>query len=801
VRGMVYDVDPSRQAGAISRPIRNQRVYVQNSSTFSLTDANGVFCSQTAGKIFTQLQGPFAAVANWNGAAAHYDNGGAAWTTFATPLQSAHPYAADSVAIATINAPGVNPPPLKVLPVFATLDVGEVSLENNDLSIIDNDQVQLLDADGLPVATYIGNRSNIRGAAVVGSQVRVRLKSNASGQRNGYTISVSSYLAFPAASAFNVTNNLTSTFTWAGEHSIDGTNGPNAGGAAKIDRPVPVMARAGPGLANAFYDPVQGNLSFGDFNSVFAQDATVIHHEYVHFVVDQVFPIVNFGQHGAISEAIADYFSASSLDLPSIGGFTGRQFGSGSLRELDCAANPPCQLFPSNWSGAIHEDGRMVSQSLWEMRAGLITTLDSDADAATVGRTCADRLVFNALFYYPDSYADMLRALLAASARSGAMVPSVCGANNTHDGLIQARFSSHGIVIPAGDEDVYEPNDGIVSATDISTATSVRGRIFPNADQDYFGFGAGVGRLGFTLHLPAHPAGNGSHFAYSLTLVDRTFAIVAQAQPLLDINPTLGGNCPENDCLTSRPSVSLSYDNASAGQFFLLVSAPPGDESAVSNTNSARFYSLSASLPTGGSSAGIVSASFDRDVINFSVNVATFASGQLYRFESARLRDHALNVIPDTDTTANIWLTMNSSVATLGRVTGQVRLLPGFDARFPGVGNVFLEVFGRNQLEHVQSLGFSNSLALTASGTSNPARGEKATVRWETQGAGKITLRLYTVAGQHVMTLLDEDRPAGKGAVDWYGNNGNGQRVASGVYVLHVEAPGLDDTLKFVVVK
>lgn len=822
VRGLVYDIDPSKQAGAISRPMRNQRVFVQNASTSALTDANGFFCSQTAGKIFTQLQGPFAAVANWNGSAAHYDNGGAVWTTFATPLQSAHPYAPDSVAIATINAPAVNPPPLKVLPVFATLDVGEVSLENNDLSILDNDQVQILDADGQAVATYIGNRSNIRGTAVPGAQVRVRLKSNASGNRNGYTISVSSYLSFPAASQFNVTNNLTSTFTWAGEHTIDGTldeinlfyhinqmhdyfkNGPNAAGAAKIDKPVPVMARAGPGLANAYYDPVHGNLAFGDFNSVFAQDATVIHHEYVHFVVDQIFPIVNFGQHGAISEAISDYFSATSLDLPSIGGFTGRAFGSGSLRELDCSANPPCQLFPANWSGAIHEDSRMVSQALWELRAGLITTL-----GAANGKACADGLTFNALFYYPDSFADLLRAMLAVSARSATAVP-VCGANNTHDGLIQARFSNHGIVIPAGDEDVYEPNDGIVSATDISTATSVRGRIFPNADQDYFAFGAGVGRLGFTLHLPPHPAGNGSYFAYSLTLVDRTFAVVAQGEPLLDVNPTLGGNCPETDCLTSRPTVSLTYDNASAGQFFLLVSAPPGDESAVSNTNSARFYSLSASLPTGGSSAGIVSASFDRDTINFSVNVATFVSGQLYSFNHARLRDHALNVIPQTETnTASPWLTMLSSVSTLGRVTGQVRLTPGFDARFPGVGNVYLEVFGQNSLGHVQSLGFSNSLPLTGSGSSikafnnlfNPALGEKATVRWETQGAGRIALRLYTVAGQHVMTLLDEDRPAGKGAVDWYGVNGNGLRVASGVYVLHVEGPGLDDTLKFVVVK
>lgn len=820
VRGMVYDIDPGRQGPAVSRPLRNQRVYVQNASTSALTDAAGFFCSQTAGKIFTQLSGPFATVSNWNGAAAHYDNGGAVWTTFATPLQSAHPYAANSVSVATINAPGGA---LKVMPVFATLDVGEVVLEDIDLSITDNDQVQILDASDNLVATYIGQRSNIRGAAVPGSQARVRLKSNAAGNRNGYTISVSSYLSFPTGSPFNVSDNLTSTFTWGTGHTLDATldevnlfyhvnqmhdyfrNGPNASGAAGIDKPVAVMARAGPSLANAYYDPVQGNLTFGDLNSVFALDATVVHHEYSHFVVDQVMPIVNFGQHGAISEAVADYFSASSLELPSIGGFVGSQFsGEGSLRELDCAAKPPCRLFPAHWTGAIHDDSRMVSQALWELRAGLITTL-----GAANGKACADGLAFNALFYYPDSFADLLRALLAVSARSAAAVP-VCGANNTHDGLIQARFSNHGIVIPAGDQDVYEPNDGIASATDLSTAASVSARIYPNADQDYYGFGAGPGRLTLTLTLPENPAAPGNYFAYAMTLVDRTFAVVAQGEPVLDVNPTLGGNCPESQCMTSRKTVTLAYDNPSAGQFFLLVSAPPGDESAVSNSNSALFYQLSASLPTAASQAGIVSASFDRDTISFAVNVATFPSGQPYSFDHARLRDHALGVIPDTETNgAAPWLTMLSSVAARGQITGQVRLTSGFASRFPAVGNVYLEVFGVSPLGHVQSLGFSNTLPLTANATSvkafnnlfNPARGEKATVRWETQGAGRVSLRLYTVAGQHLLTLFDEDRPAGRGSADWYGVNAEGRRVASGVYILHAEGPGLDDTVKFVVVK
>lgn len=819
VRGMVYDIDPARQSGAVSRPIRNQRVYVLDASTYAVTNSSGFFCSQTSGKIFTQLQGPYAAVSNWNGPAAHYDNGSALWTTFATPLQSAHPYPASTVHIATINAPAGA---LKVMPVFSSLSVGEYTLDSGDLAIVDNDQVQLIDAQGDPVATYIGTRTNLRGAAVPGSQLRVRLKSNESTQRDGYSISVSSYLAWSGSSAQSTPVNQTATFTWSGSHTLDGAldevnvfyhlnlmhdyfrAGPNASGAAGIDKPVPTMVRVGPGLANAFYDPVQGNLSFGDLNSVFALDATVVRHEYVHFVIDQIYPIVNFGQHGAISEALSDYFAASSLDLPSIGGFTGQQFGSGSLRELDCSANPPCKTFPTNWTGAIHDDSQMVSQALWEIRKQLVTSLGAGA-----GKTCSDGLVFNALFYYPDSFADFLRAMLAVSARSAAAVPS-CGANNTQDGLIQAQFSNHGIVIPTGDQDVYEPNDGVASATDITTASVVSARIYPAADQDWFAFGAGAGRITLTLTLPENPAAPGNYFAYAMTLVDRSFAVVAQGDPVLDINATLGGNCPEADCMSSRKTVTLTYDNPAPGQFFVLVSAPPGDESTVSKNNSSRFYSLAASVPTGAASAGIVSASFDRDTIDFTANVSTFVGGQVYSFHHARLRDHNLNPLADTEThTASPWLTMISSTAVRGVISGRVRLTSGFAARFPAVGNVYLEVFGQSPLGGVQTVGMSNSLALTGTGASvkafnnlfNPARGQKATVRWESAGSGRVRMRLFTTAGQLVATLLDEDRPAGRGAVDWTGVNATGQRVASGVYILHVSAPGLDETVKFVVVK
>lgn len=827
VRGMVYDIDPDKQGQVpLSRPFRNQRVFVQDASTSVLTNPGGFFCSSTtSGKIFTQLQGPFVSVSNWNGPAAHYDNGGGVWTTLFTPIDSAHPYAVNSTVISTINAPAGT---VKMLPVFTSLDVGAFELADGDLIIDDNDQLALLDSNGDAVATYIGKRSSgFKGAAVVGNQLRLRLKSNAVGEHLGFSIQISSCLALPAANNPGLAVNLTSTLTWNTVHTLDATldepnlfyqlnlmhdyfrAGPDIGNAAPIDKVVPVMARAGPNLANAFYDPVHQNLTIGDVRSSFALDATVVRHEYTHFVIDQIMPIVNFGQHGALSEALADYFSASSLGVSTIGGFTGAQFGHGSLRELDCQLHLPCLSFPTDWLGTIHEDSRMVSQALWSIRTSLIDPLNL---GPVNGKTCADGLVFGALFFYPDSFGDFKLAMEMVSNRS-TTVPG-CGGVGRVDGeftgLIQGRFSDHGIPT-GGDQDIYEPNNGIASATDISTAGVVSGRIFPNADLDFYAFGSAAGRIAITLALPVSNTGPGIYTAYAMTLIDRAYNIVATKQPPLDVDGTLNGNCPMPDCQTTASKFTLIYDNPAPEQFYLLVSAPPGDDASLTNANSTKFYSLSASYPSvGPAAAGIVGASFDRDKIDFSVLVTTFVTGQPFHFSYARLLDHNQRPLAGTETNVGGSFMVNTgSNSAGGRITGQVQLAAGFTGRFPSVGTVYLEVFGRSPLGHIQSMGFSNALALTSAGTSltafnnlfNPARGEKATIRWETQGAGHIRLRLFTVAGRHVATLVDEDRPSGKGAVDWYGLNTIGQRVASGVYLLHIEAPGLEETQKIVVVK
>lgn len=49
--------------------------------------------------------------------------------------------------------------------------------------------------------------------------------------------------------------------------------------------------------------------------------------------------------------------------------------------------------------------------------------------------------------------------------------------------------------------------------------------------------------------------------------------------------------------------------------------------------------------------------------------------------------------------------------------------------------------------------------------------------------AGYVTLSVYNVLGQHVATLVDEQRFAGRYSVEWNGTSANGRTLGSGVYL------------------
>jgi hypothetical protein len=66
------------------------------------------------------------------------------------------------------------------------------------------------------------------------------------------------------------------------------------------------------------------------------------------------------------------------------------------------------------------------------------------------------------------------------------------------------------------------------------------------------------------------------------------------------------------------------------------------------------------------------------------------------------------------------------------------------------------------------------------------------TIRYALPMASHVALRVYTILGQELVTLVDEIQTAAFHTVQWKGDNQNGQTVPSGVYFVRIDAVPVD---------
>ena len=64
-----------------------------------------------------------------------------------------------------------------------------------------------------------------------------------------------------------------------------------------------------------------------------------------------------------------------------------------------------------------------------------------------------------------------------------------------------------------------------------------------------------------------------------------------------------------------------------------------------------------------------------------------------------------------------------------------------------------------------------------------------------------VNLRIYNILGQEVRTLVDGKQAPGRYSVVWEGRDGRGRRVASGVYLCRMKAPGFDQVRRLILIK
>jgi hypothetical protein len=130
----------------------------------------------------------------------------------------------------------------------------------------------------------------------------------------------------------------------------------------------------------------------------------------------------------------------------------------------------------------------------------------------------------------------------------------------------------------------------------------------------------------------------------------------------------------------------------------------------------------------------------------------------------------------------------------------------------PGTQDIFT-ISGNAELVSVGAAGYdSKELKANITDETTPSRyalsqnypnpfNPQTQIKFSLAEASQVSLVIYNLLGQKVVTLLDKTLPPGKHVIDWNGEDESGQKVASGIYFYHLQAGEYDEVRKMVLVK
>lgn len=101
----------------------------------------------------------------------------------------------------------------------------------------------------------------------------------------------------------------------------------------------------------------------GQEYKLLAQDSSVVLHELSHVLIHFTARLPTQGEGGSLNEGFADYFSATQLNAPSMGG--------ASCLLNSCKRNIDSNRSFAERNGGLYHDSLIVSGTLWELRAKL----------------------------------------------------------------------------------------------------------------------------------------------------------------------------------------------------------------------------------------------------------------------------------------------------------------------------------------------------------------------------------------------------------------------------------------------
>lgn len=86
-------------------------------------------------------------------------------------------------------------------------------------------------------------------------------------------------------------------------------------------------------------------------------------------------------------------------------------------------------------------------------------------------------------------------------------------------------------------------------------------------------------------------------------------------------------------------------------------------------------------------------------------------------------------------------------------------------------------------------------------GVFDPTQAGKATVRLTLKNAGRVKIQVFTTDAALVKTVADEDAGVGVRTWSWTGRGERGEILASGLYLIRIRAPGINEIKKAILVK
>lgn len=863
-------------------PMRDMYVYSFNAGGTpqapKTTDDNGQVT--VGGRMWATYSGPYFTVTNEHNLTKYYvekSTKGGAVETFSTSDWSEFSKGADW---STYNACDSGFYPVFAYPLISGFNMGAM---NNSGEI--TDKKFLLLGNTLPAevrsGAYIGQFNSINGPLVANYSTSQTLSIGTypSGITGNYTISKFKKLCIPTTSPDRYTDSSTTLNVTLADDNIQ-----NAEAVAfynlnemrryfvnlandsnfKLDGHMPVIVNASgykyssgnDGMQNAFYD-IDADLILigqGTYNSAegkyrdFALESSIVRHEYTHAVMNKIWPILYFDEGAAIAEGVADYFALSSNKDSSghpytsvIGAYVGGASGEGMSRDLSGTLSyTPAQWMANGAPMGQHANSLFLSQALWDLRNSANTTVSSNAD----------KLVWYALMFFPDSLLEFRDAMVAAAKIVG---------GTTLINAVESAFNAHGInydnIISSATGDIYEPNNGTGSAADVDIVSisnrELNATLYPAGDIDFYSISLPEGQFKAVLTMPlvSDASSNMRYLPMGLLLLDANMQTAVDLIRPADMPSDQSGS---TGLTTAYKNISLTFDapsrlNGNTGRYILGVYKLNNGYYPDSATITAKPESIAYKLNftfANGSNIGLVKTRYDSfangQKISFDVpyaktddnglsntlstlGLSNWGPSSYETIYSARLLDSDLNPIAGA-TTGGTYLSNFSNLHTYtdNKITGDITIQNGFNSL--GYNVVYLQIFGKlrswkadndypdtNYREDygIVSMGISAPIMSKSTtgediyiknGVFNPMKGGKLKMQIAAKQDGNMKVQIYTVDGLLVKTLFDG--PAEKQfptLIEWDGRNEQGNVVASSVYLLRIDGAGIDRQVKKVV--